>query len=486
MQQAELDYQKMKAKQDLQSIFLLVTLFNGFCFLFNTNICFGWDYKIIIIYACTAQFGFLISKLLSSQGINSYCCFAILESTLLITYLLSFIYNKEVSPININLISYTLLIIQFIILAITIILGRQNIESDGHDQSKQIQDILVSAVKSIGSLQIVFLSLKLSDQINWCWMQTFIIIWFSIGTMILIEISLFVDLLMKCYNNKLENKKQISKSLIIQVYGSMWFNIVFIGFISISLLTFLGLGLLLDYQIPSINLAGLILTILYYIFEIGYYIRNKKDIISYLNSQENQTQEQSQERSNEQAGIKERIKQIHRISISKMPQFMIKLSATYFKRQEQTSIITKPIGSILNKDKKFQSISFSEKKQNKQVKKQSSQIYDEELTKRFDQLLSSPRLKLEVSESIGAELSSRGQPKQIQLCLICYEKESNMINQPCGHGGFCQECSQQLLTKSDLCLLCRKPVTHALIVQGVENRESLMEVVGVFQDVQKQ
>ncbi|CAK74801.1 unnamed protein product (macronuclear) [Paramecium tetraurelia] len=475
MQQTELDYQKMKAKQDLQSIFLLVTLFNGLCFLFNTNICFGWDYKIIIIYACTAQFGFLISKLLSSQGINSYCCFAILESTLLITYLLGFIYDREVSPININLISYTLLIIQFIILAITVILGRQNSESDGHGQSKQIQDILVSAIKSIGSLQIVFLSLKLSDQIDWSWMQTFIIIWFSIGTMILFEISLFIDLLMKCYNSKLENKKEI-------IYGSMWFNIVMIGFISISLLTFLGLGLSLDYQIPSINLAAFILTIIYYIFEIGYYIRNKKDLIN----QENQTQAQSQERNNEQAGIKERIKQIHRISISKMPQFMIKLSATYFKRQEQTSVISKPVGSILNQDKKFKSISLSEKKQNKEVKKQSSQIYDEELTKRFDQLLSSPRLKLEVSESIGAELSSRGQPKQIQLCLVCYEKESNMINQPCGHGGFCQECSQQLLTKSDLCLLCRKPVTHALIVQGVENRESLMEVVGVFQDVQKQ
>lgn len=59
----------------------------------------------------------------------------------------------------------------------------------------------------------------------------------------------------------------------------MWFNIVLIGFISISLLTFLGLGLLLDYQISSINLGGLILTIIFYILEIGYYIKNKKDLM---------------------------------------------------------------------------------------------------------------------------------------------------------------------------------------------------------------
>lgn len=44
-------------------------------------------------------------------------------------------------------------------------------------------------------------------------MQTFVIIWFSIGTIVLIEICLFIDLLMKCFNNKLENQKQISKNI---------------------------------------------------------------------------------------------------------------------------------------------------------------------------------------------------------------------------------------------------------------------------------
>lgn len=50
-----------------------------------------------------------INKLIDS--LNSYCCFAILESTLLITYLLGIVYNKEISEININFISYTLLIL---------------------------------------------------------------------------------------------------------------------------------------------------------------------------------------------------------------------------------------------------------------------------------------------------------------------------------------------------------------------------------------
>ncbi|CAD8154010.1 unnamed protein product [Paramecium pentaurelia] len=480
MQQAnDEEAQRLKAKSDLQSIFLLVSIIMGFCFLFNSNITFGWDYKIIIVYACTTQFAFMISKLLSSKGINSYCCFAVLESAILITYLLGIVYNKEVSPININFISYALLILQFVILAITVLISRQNFDSDAQDQSKQIQEILIAAIKSIGSLQIVFLSLKWSQQINWCWMQTLVIIWFSIGTMALIEVCLIIDLLLKCCNDQLENKKSL-------IYGGVWVNIVLLGFIIDTGMTFLGLGLLLDYNIEQVNLYGFITSIIYYIFQILFYLKNQEELIQFLNLSEIQQPTRPSEQPIEQLTLKERIKQIHRVSISKVPQFMVKLSATYFRKQEinENQKNQNELGS--SQDKKFRSISFSEIKKQKEIKKSPSQDLDEDLTKKFDQLLSSPRIKLEVSESMAPELSSRGQQKQNVLCLVCYEKESNMINQPCGHGGFCQECSQQLLSKSNYCMLCRKPVTHTLLVQGVENRESLVEVVGIYQGGQKQ
>ncbi|CAK79505.1 unnamed protein product (macronuclear) [Paramecium tetraurelia] len=456
----------------------------GFCFLFNSNVCFGWDYKIIIVYACITQFAFMISKLLSSKGINSYCCFAIMESTLLITYLLGIVYNKEVSPININFISYTLLILQFLILAITVLISRQNIDGEGHDQSKQIQEILVSAIKSIGSLQIVFVSLKWSNQINWGWMQTLVIIWFSIGTLILIEICLFIDFVMKCCNAQLENKN------LWQYVGQHSIHWFYLDFFT-NIFGFRIIARLLDFlnQFWGSNINNNILharNMLLYKEQGRLNVRLFIKPSSFLNISENQTLSQSQEINNDQTSFKERIKQIHRLSITQIPQFMIKLSATYYKKKELIDSKKQQIGSVLSQDKKYRSISFSEIKKNDVIKKQASQDFDEELTKRFDHLLSSPRLKLEVSESIGAELSSRGQPKQIQLCLICYEKESNMINQPCGHGGFCQECSQQMLSKSNMCLLCRKPVTHTLIVQGVENRESLVEVVGILQGEKKQ
>ncbi|CAD8174016.1 unnamed protein product [Paramecium pentaurelia] len=488
-QTTEEDVQRSKAKSELKSIFLLVSIIMGFCFLFNTNITFGWDYKIIIVYTCTIQFAFMISKLLSYKGylpmnlkfsVNSYCCFALLESALLITYLLGIVYNNEVSAININFISYALLILQFVILAITVLISRQSVESDAQDQSKQIQEILVAAIKSVGSLQIVFLSLKLSQQINWCWMQTLVIVWFILGTMTLIEVCLILDLILKCCNNQLQNRKQL-------IFGGAWVNIVIVGFIIDIGLTFLGLGLFLDYNIGQVNLYGFITSIVFYVFQIFFYFKNQEELILFLNLSEAQQQTRPSEQPNEQITLKERIKEIHRISISKVPQFMVKLSATYFRKQEineNQKNNKNELGS--SQDKKFRSTSYSDIKKQKEIKKSPSQDLDEDLTKKFDQLLSSPRIKLEVSESMAPELSSRGQYKQNLLCLVCYEKESNMINQPCGHGGFCQECSQQLLSKSNYCMLCRKPVTHTLLVQGVENRESLVEVVGIYQGGQKQ
>ena len=52
-------------------------------------------------------------------------------------------------------------------------------------------------------------------------------------------------------------------------------NLIFVGFIAMSTTTFIGLGLVLDYGIGSINLIAFITTILYYALEGVFYFRNK-------------------------------------------------------------------------------------------------------------------------------------------------------------------------------------------------------------------
>lgn len=120
---------------------------------------------------------------------------------------------------------------------------------------------------------------------------------------------------------------------------------------------------------------------------------------------------------------------------------MARLSSTYFKPSNDVK-------------RKYRSRSLADMTPNPQIQKQ-KHLSDDEASKKFDQLLSSPRLKMECNESVAPDMTSRFS-KQSQLCLVCYERDSNMINMPCGHGGFCQECAESLLRKSDTCVLCRK------------------------------
>ena len=56
-------------------------------------------------------------------------------------------------------------------------------------------------------------------------------------------------------------------------------NLIFVGFIAMSASTFIGLGLVLDYGISSINLIAFITTILYYALEGVFYFRNKETLM---------------------------------------------------------------------------------------------------------------------------------------------------------------------------------------------------------------
>ncbi len=43
----------------------------------------------------------------------------------------------------------------------------------------------------------------------------------------------------------------------------------------------------------------------------------------------------------------------------------------------------------------------------------------------------------------------------VKLCMICQEKLPDCVFQPCGHGGVCFRCCDELLDHKDLCPFCR-------------------------------
>ncbi|CAD8074040.1 unnamed protein product [Paramecium sonneborni] len=470
----------------------MITILSGFCFLQNAHLIFKWDYKITIIYCCVSSFTIMVHRLLKSRSLSQYCCFNIFESLLLISYLLSLVYYIEIEKVNINFISYAQLVLQFLILAVTVLVNRSTTDNDSQDQSFQIQEILIAAFKSISALQLVFISLRITQQITWGWIQTLIIIWFLLGLSFVIAICLFIDILQKC-RIKQDEIEEDKKQIIIQ--GGIWLNMIALGITLLPFSTLFGCALNYDFEIVQLNQYAFGFTVLYYLLQLAYYYKFKQKLIDYflyydiaqnnLYIDQQQLQQINQNQQQVENRIQLKMKKTHKISISKVPQFMVKLSQTYYKCAQQ---IDQPnLSSMMQ--------------QNKQIEKNQYQENDNDQSKRFDLLLSSPRQRLEISQSIGQDLTSRNfdkkqlddqcsikQTKQEQqnknqqkLCLVCYEKESNMINMPCGHGGFCKECCEQLLRKSELCYLCRKPVTHSLQIQEVQNRESLVEVIEVLE-----
>lgn len=55
--------------------------------------------------------------------------------------------------------------------------------------------------------------------------------------------------------------------------------------------------------------------------------------------------------------------------------------------------------------------------------------------------------------------------EKINCCIVCEEKIPDCVFEPCGHGGICYNCCDNLLQHKDTCPLCRvvrKPINSIL------------------------
>ena len=63
---------------------------------------------------------------------------------------------------------------------------------------------------------------------------------------------------------------------------------------------------------------------------------------------------------------------------------------------------------------------------------------------------------VEKVEKMGEEIQEKAEEEEI--CLICFENKPNAVLMPCGHGGGCLECAQDILKKSRVCFLCKSVI----------------------------
>lgn len=60
----------------------------------------------------------------------------------------------------------------------------------------------------------------------------------------------------------------------------------------------------------------------------------------------------------------------------------------------------------------------------------------------------------------------------LEQCLICNDKETEVVINPCGHSCFCESCAKKYLQEKNMCPMCRTPIDKMyLICQNPDTKE---------------
>lgn len=64
-------------------------------------------------------------------------------------------------------------------------------------------------------------------------------------------------------------------------------------------------------------------------------------------------------------------------------------------------------------------------------------------------------------------------PLENSFCLICFVNLPNIVFLPCQHGGICENCSNYITKKKNICFICREEIKIVLKVEKIENKNEL-------------
>jgi hypothetical protein len=76
-----------------------------------------------------------------------------------------------------------------------------------------------------------------------------------------------------------------------------------------------------------------------------------------------------------------------------------------------------------------------------------------DMSLKFDMLISSPRQRVNEEPKKQATIEK---DESMTMCIVCFDKENDMVNMPCGHGGLCETCAIEIFEKQQDCYLCRE------------------------------
>ncbi|CAD8091005.1 unnamed protein product [Paramecium sonneborni] len=299
------------------------------------------------------------------------------------------------------------------------------------------------------------INLKQIEWIDWEWIYVFTILWIFLSIICIFQIIFLFDFIYKA-TQLLQQRDPISReSINQQIIGSLWINLLILCISGLPTFTMVCYTIKLSTGKNSYNSLSITLSVIYSLVFIVYTLYYRISLSLFVseiyqqrmiennlgintdNLQRYQLNSPSSKHKNRLTKSKEQI-------LTQLPQYLIRLSQTYF------------LPAIDNDNQQL---------------KQGQQIQQEQHIKRNKTDQDQPKL------SNRNSLTEINSDKDTQ-CFNCYQSESCAVYMPCGHGGLCIKCATEWFTEKQECLICRKPVESVVkILQSEQNKVQVIDVL---------
>ncbi|CAD8078062.1 unnamed protein product [Paramecium sonneborni] len=462
-EQPQLQDQRIKENILSPSIFnnmkIFAAIYQILLILFNSYVVFDQSSKLSLLYVTILHFLQVVRLAIHNYNniLNDHnCCLEIFWGILSMSYYCCFLFFLDNSnfPIQYPMIMYFVITLAWFIFIVRAY--RQNKNEKNVTQLVNLQLYLQFTVffKLLFISQLMLINFRQINWLKWDWIYIFIIIWAFLTFAIILQIIFIFDLIVKLISILKENDILNKQTLNYQIIVSLWMNLFILSISGLLTFTILSYSIFLSTGRNPFNSMPITLCIFYsFVFTIYtcYFRRTlNKFLMSFQTKIEEDNQNEiivSEQRFQFSSPSSKRrnrfIKDKNEIFL-KLPQFLIKLSQTYFQPFE--------LGEHSKSQKQIQQIN-----EIKQVKRNKTDI---------DQ----PKLSNQNS-------LTEYKAEKDQNCFNCYQNDSCAVYMPCGHGGLCIKCATEWFTEKQECLICRKPVES--VVKVIESNSNTVQIVDV-------
>ncbi|CAD8076487.1 unnamed protein product [Paramecium primaurelia] len=397
--------------------------------IFSLKLIWLFDSKYIIIFAWLMDLITFIVILLDKNISKLISCIHFAEKVLSVSFkvlLLHFLYNKITIIIHFEIQEINLYYIPAMQIIVTIGLFLHQVLQQNRNKRKHI--IIAYSYSILYILQLLLLSLKWNHLFIYSYYQTFIITWTALGVNTFLIVLLFITLVENCFHKEIPE----IDGIILSYQGSIiiWFIYYIFGLTIIPFFLLKEICQFYEKDTIQINIriAGitvLISIILYLISFVFYTNKIRNQLIIVLQLENRQTQINIPKSPQIETPKK-------KWSKLKIPIMFIRVSASYYK------LVTKKKLNELN-NRNMSSIPIC------------------------SDILRPDSLNFKQSPCLTMMKQMKSIPKDqdsCDICLICFENESNIVLNPCNHGGICTSCSENIMKTTKQCFLCRTDIKY--------------------------